>query len=121
MSLQRINNRGDSRATPASSKLFSTAIVGSQRGSGSFITSHLNLHMLINTRHEQHSARCELSAHNGGKLSLASVQHRDTCDTRRILLEPTASGRAKGEQENVTWGNKQTRCKEQPWVGDSLA
>lgn len=105
MSLQRINNGGDSRATPASSKLFSTAIVGSQRGSRSFITSHLSLHTLINTRHEQHSARCELSAHNGGKLSCKCAA-QDTCDTRRILLEPTVSGRAKGEQEDVTWGNK---------------
>lgn len=95
MSLQRINNRGDSRATSASSKLFSTAIVASQRGSRSFITSHLNLHMLINTRHEQHSTRWELSAHDGGKLSLASVPHRDPCDTRRVLLEATVSGEPK--------------------------
>lgn len=120
MSLQRINNRGDSRATPASSKLFSTAAVASQRGR-SFITSHLNLHTLINTRHEQHTTPCELSAHNGDRLSFASVQHRDTCDTRRILLEASVTAEPKVSRKRSPGVTSRQDAKEQPWVGDSLA
>lgn len=62
MSLQHINNRSDSQGAPASGELFSTAFLASLRGSRSVITSHLNLHMLINTQHERHSMGCELSA-----------------------------------------------------------
>lgn len=62
MSSQHINNRGDSRATPASGELFSTAFFASRRGSRGIITSHLNLHTLINTRCERHLTQHELSA-----------------------------------------------------------
>lgn len=66
MPSQHINNRGDSRATPASGELFSTAFSASLRGSRSIITSHLNLHTLINTPRERHSALHELSAMEAG-------------------------------------------------------
>lgn len=92
MSLQRINNRGDSRATPASGgELFPTAFLASLRGSRSSITSHLNLHRLINTRHERHLTRCELSATE----ALSSA----VCGTRKhgeSPLETTVSGEPRG-------------------------
>lgn len=52
MSLQHINNHGDSRATAASGELLSAASFASLRGSASLITPTLIFHRLTSTQHD---------------------------------------------------------------------